>query len=87
MISLFFHSSATLPIVSHYPFLDILPRYLDGRHDYAGVKEDLQVWWPKLRPGGLLAGEKGGGDFSKGKIRSQHSVAIRLYNALNYTAV
>eukprot|EP01031_Cornospumella_fuschlensis_P025083 gene25083-30297_t len=30
--------------------------YVDARHDYAGVKEDLEAWWPKLRPGGLLAG-------------------------------
>ncbi|RYH05338.1 class I SAM-dependent methyltransferase [archaeon] len=30
--------------------------YVDARHDYAGVKEDLEAWWPKLRVGGLLAG-------------------------------
>ena len=31
--------------------------YLDGRHDYEGVKEDLEAWWPKLKVGGLLAGD------------------------------
>jgi len=30
--------------------------YLDARHDYAGVKEDLEAWWPKLKIGGLFAG-------------------------------
>jgi hypothetical protein len=30
--------------------------YIDGRHDYAGVKEDLEAWYPKLREGGLFAG-------------------------------
>ncbi|CAE8629455.1 unnamed protein product [Polarella glacialis] len=30
--------------------------YLDGRHDYCGVLEDIMAWWPKLRAGGLLAG-------------------------------
>ena len=30
--------------------------YVDARHDYAGVLEDLRAWWPKLRKGGLLAG-------------------------------
>ena len=30
--------------------------YVDARHDYAGVLEDLKAWWPKLRAGGLLAG-------------------------------
>jgi hypothetical protein len=30
--------------------------YVDARHDYCGVKEDLEAWWPKLRRGGILAG-------------------------------
>jgi len=30
--------------------------YLDARHDYYGVLEDIHSYWPKLRPGGLLTG-------------------------------
>jgi hypothetical protein len=30
--------------------------YVDARHDTASVREDLEAWYPKLRPGGLLAG-------------------------------
>ena len=30
--------------------------YIDGRHDLAGVSEDLASWWPKLCRGGLLGG-------------------------------
>jgi hypothetical protein len=30
--------------------------YIDARHDYAGVLEDLEAWWPKLKVGGLIAG-------------------------------
>lgn len=30
--------------------------YLDARHDEASVREDLEAWWPKVRPGGLMAG-------------------------------
>lgn len=30
--------------------------YVDARHDYAGVKEDMLAWWPKLKRGGLFAG-------------------------------
>jgi hypothetical protein len=30
--------------------------YVDARHDYCGVSEDIQVWWPKIRPGGVMAG-------------------------------
>lgn len=30
--------------------------YLDARHDFDSVVEDLEAWLPKLRPGGILAG-------------------------------
>lgn len=28
--------------------------YIDGNHAYEAVIADIQAWWPKLRPGGLL---------------------------------
>jgi len=30
--------------------------YVDARHDFKGVWEDLVAYWPKLRPGGIMAG-------------------------------
>lgn len=30
--------------------------YIDARHDYASVMEDLAAWQRKVRPGGILAG-------------------------------
>jgi len=30
--------------------------YIDARHDYESVKEDLHAWFDKVRPGGILAG-------------------------------
>ena len=30
--------------------------YVDARHDYCGVKADLEAYWPKLKPNGILAG-------------------------------
>jgi len=30
--------------------------YIDARHDYTSVLEDLQIWWPKLKIGGVLGG-------------------------------
>lgn len=31
--------------------------YLDAHHDFCGTKEDMQLYWPKLRPGGIMAGD------------------------------
>ncbi len=30
--------------------------YIDARHDYESVREDLHLWADKVRPGGILAG-------------------------------
>lgn len=30
--------------------------YLDGDHERPGIDRDLELWWPKVRPGGILAG-------------------------------
>ena len=37
--------------------------YIDARHDYEGVRQDLASWWEKLCPGGLF----GGHDFTNGQ--------------------
>lgn len=30
--------------------------YIDGNHAYDYVKQDMELWWPKLKVGGLFAG-------------------------------
>lgn len=30
--------------------------YIDANHGYEAVRADLAAWWPKVRPGGILAG-------------------------------
>jgi len=30
---------------------------IDGAHDYDSVKQDILAWWPKVKPGGILAGD------------------------------
>ena len=30
--------------------------YIDGDHSYEGVKKDIQLWFPKVKKGGLVAG-------------------------------
>lgn len=31
--------------------------FIDGDHRYQAVYDDLRSWWPKIRPGGVLAGD------------------------------
>ena len=30
--------------------------YIDARHDYIGVSEDMELYWPKLKCGGIFSG-------------------------------
>jgi predicted O-methyltransferase YrrM len=30
--------------------------FIDALHDYEHVKQDIELWWPKVRSGGILAG-------------------------------
>ena len=41
--------------------------YVDARHDRESVLEDLRAWYPKVRPGGIIAGhDYVDGTFSNG---------------------
>jgi hypothetical protein len=48
--------------------------YIDARHDYEGVLEDLAAWWPKLCPGAMIAGH----DWTEDLDRSTDAVARAL---------
>ena len=30
--------------------------YIDASHQYKAVSEDIKAWWPRVKPGGVLAG-------------------------------
>lgn len=40
--------------VATMPQLDFV--YIDASHDYDSVKEDIRLWWTKIKPGGILGG-------------------------------
>jgi hypothetical protein len=42
--------------------------YIDARHDRESVLEDLAAWYPKMRPGGIIAGH----DYVDGWFPSGH---------------
>ena len=49
--------------------------YIDAQHHYAAVKEDLALWWPKLKPGGMFAGhDYMDGSFSFGEFGVKSAV-------------
>ena len=37
---------------NHFDFI-----YVDGGHEFPQVTRDLHAWWPKLKPGGMFAGD------------------------------
>jgi len=49
--------------------------YLDANHGYEAVRDDLIAWWPKVKCGGMLAGDDYGiveeqwVDFGHGRVR------------------
>lgn len=30
--------------------------YIDGDHAYQATRKDIELWWPRVQPGGILAG-------------------------------
>ncbi|MDP3920802.1 MAG: class I SAM-dependent methyltransferase [Candidatus Omnitrophota bacterium] len=38
--------------------------YIDANHSYEAVKQDLELWWDKVKPGGIFAGH----DYLNGKL-------------------
>jgi hypothetical protein len=44
--------------------------YIDGDHQYEFVKADLHAWFPKIKPGGFIAGDDyGEGGWWKGGVK------------------
>lgn len=49
--------------------------YIDARHDYDAVLEDLETWVPKVRPGGIVAGHDYlDGDLPEGRFGVKSAV-------------
>ena len=47
--------------------------FIDANHNYADVKNDIELWLPKVRPGGLISGHDYGGRY-RGVARAVHNM-------------
>jgi hypothetical protein len=48
--------------------------YVDGDHTYEGVKEDLRLYMPKIRSGGLLIGDDYRDGWGVGVVKAFHEL-------------
>ena len=48
---------------SLFPDASVWHVFVDAGHDADSVSRDLLAWWPKVQPGGWLAGDDYGGQF------------------------
>jgi hypothetical protein len=59
--------------------------YIDADHHYDSVKADLWAWFPKVRPGGILAGHDYTNEFGWGVKRAVDEFANVLGYFVNTT--
>jgi hypothetical protein len=52
--------------------------YLDGNHCLEAIRQDIALWWPKLRVGGIFAGH----DYLDGKLPSGDYGVMTAVNEL-----
>ena len=54
--------------------------YIDGNHAYEFVRDDVASWWPKVKPGGILAGHDWGGEWKRNVRRAvlEHACPLGL---------
>ena len=74
------HRSMSEEAVADFPDESIDWVYVDGDHHYAAVRSDLELWYPKVRPGGILGGDDFGLDdkwWGDGVTRAVREFAAR----------
>lgn len=42
-------------VCNQIPQVDFV--FIDGNHQYEFVKKDIELYWPKIKPGGILTGD------------------------------
>jgi predicted O-methyltransferase YrrM len=58
------HRALSQEAVEHFADESLDFVYIDANHGFEAVQADMRLWFPKIRPGGVLAGH----DFLDGKL-------------------
>ena len=58
-------------------FFDFI--YIDGNHSYAAVAEDLRTWYPKLKTGGVIAGD----DYTRSPVETTFNYTFGVKRAVD----
>jgi len=53
--------------------------YIDALHDYESVQEDIRLWWPKIKKGGILSGH----DYTKRLNEQEKNKEFGVIKAVN----
>lgn len=69
----------SLDAAASYPDNSLTFVFLDASHDYSNVKADIQAWLPKLKSGGILAGDDYNPTDYPGLVKAVHELLPRFF--------
>jgi len=69
----------SLEAAATYPNNSLAFVFLDASHDYDNVKADIQAWLPKLKSGGILAGDDYIPTDYPGLIKAVHELLPKVF--------
>ena len=53
---------------------------LDAGHSYEDVKNDINIWYKKVKPGGVISGDDYGGTFFPGVTQAADEFFYKQFN-------
>jgi hypothetical protein len=73
--------------VAHFEDESIDWIYIDANHSYEAAKEDIGIWWPKVKKGGILSGHDYAVRPSFGVVQAVNEFLIENNLSLEYLTV
>ena len=73
------HRAPSIAVAPTFPDRSFDWVYIDGNHRYEFVQADLEAWWPKVKAGGIVAGDdyRNGGWWEGGVKRAVDKFVAR----------